>query len=448
MVDVVVIGAGLAGLAAARDVAAGGRSVLVLEARDRVGGRTYNHTFADGTVVELGGQWVGPTQDRVLALAADVGAATFPTHTKGEHLTGRDGRVVRYRGRGQGLPPLVLAEIALAQTRLERMARRVPLDQPWAAPDGERWDARTFETWITRNLRTDLARRFYRLVAEAVFAAEPAELSLLHFLFYCHSGGLLDRLLGTRGGAQQDRVVGGSAVLCQRMAERLGSDAVRLASPVVGVDQTGDRVRVTHADGTVEADRVVVSVPAAVVGRIRFAPGLPAQRSQLHQRMPMGRVIKCVARYDEAFWRADGLSGQAASVDDPVSVIYDNSPPDGRSGVLVGFLEGDHARQAGQLDADGRRRLVVGCFAKFFGAAAAEPVEYADLDWATEEWTGGCYGAHLAPGVWTRFGAVLREPCGRVHWAGSETSAVWNGYMDGAVRSGERAAAEVLAALA
>jgi len=447
--SVVVVGAGLAGLAAARDLVRAGRTVTVVEARDRVGGRIVNHRFDDGTTVEIGGQWVGPTQDRILALAEHVGVATYPTYDTGELVTARAGKIVRHRSPTFGLPPAAVVEIAASQPQLNRLAARIDLDEPWSTRGATRLDSTTFETWIRRHHRTEAARGFWRLAIEAVFAAEPRDISLLHVAFYLHSGGSLERLLGTRRGAQQDRFVGGSVVVAERVADELRAAGVelRLGAPVRAIEQGDDGVVVRHDGGSVSADRVIVAVPPVLAGRIVWSPVLPPRRDQLLQKMPMGSVIKCLVRYDRPFWRADGLCGQAAALDSAVTITFDNTPPDeGAPGVLVAFLEGDHARRASELSAETREREVVDALARFFGPSARAHTGYAELDWAAEEWTRGCYGAHLAPGVWTSFGDLLREPWGRVHWAGTETAAVWNGYMDGAVRSGERAATEILAA--
>ncbi len=448
-IDVVVIGAGLAGLAAARDLVRAGRTVAVVEARDRVGGRIVNHRFDDGTTVEIGGQWVGPTQDRMLALAADMGVPTFPTYDTGELITARAGKIVRHRSPTFGLPPAAVVEIAASQPLFDRLAARIDLDDPWSTRGAERLDGTTFETWIRRHHRTEAARGFWRLAVEAVFAAEPRDISLLHVAFYAKSGGSLERLLGTRRGAQQDRFVGGSVLVAEKLASSLAEQGVelRLGAPVRAIEQTSDGVVVRHDGGSVSAGHAIVAVPPALAGRIAWSPVLPPRRDQLLQKMPMGSVIKTLVRYDTPFWREDGLCGQAAALDSAVTITFDNTPPDeGAPGVLVAFLEGDHARRASELTAPAREKLVVDALVRFFGPKARQHTGYAELDWAAEEWTRGCYGAHLAPGVWTSFGDLLREPWGRVHWAGTETAAVWNGYMDGAVRSGERAATEILAA--
>ena len=445
-VDVVVVGAGLAGLTAARRLRQEGRSVVVLEARDRVGGRTLNHTFADGTIVELGGQWVGPTQDRVLALADELGLATFPTYEQGDHLLGIDGDARRWADETFGLDDDTLMDVADTQTALEALAATVPLDAPWDAPGARDLDAQTVECWLAANARTETGLLFWQTLIPAIFSADCDQMSLLHFLFYIHSGGMIDMLVATGGGAQDSRIAGGSQAIALRAAEDLGG-AVRLGCPVHLIRQDADRVEVVHEHGRVRAERVIVALPPALAGRIRYSPALPGRRDQLTQQVPMGAVIKVQARYDEPFWRRRGLSGFVVGLDDPLTVTFDNSPEDRRCGVLLGFFEGEHATEAGLMDADERRALALGCFAKYFGDRALHPGEYVEQDWTAEEFSRGCYGGRMGTGVWTRYAQALSEPVGRIHWAGTETAEVWNGYMDGAVRSGERAAEEALSAL-
>jgi len=444
--DFVVVGAGLAGLCAARDLVAGGASVLVLEARDRVGGRLLNEEIGDGKVVEVGGQWVGPSQDRVLALVRELGLETFATHGAGENLVVYRGRLRRFRGTIPPINAAVLVDVEQAQRRLNRLARRVPLDAPWEAPGARRLDSQTAATWMRRNMLTPAGRALLELGIESVWAAQPEEISLLHMLFYVHSAGSLELLFDTEGGAQQDRIVGGSQLLAIRLAERLG-DRVVLGAPVRRIVH-GEGEVVAQADGTsVKARRAILAIAPPLAGRIAYEPPLPGFRDQLTQRMPLGTVAKCMAIYEEPFWRREGLSGQALSDSRPVKLTFDNSPPDGTPGVLLGFLEGRSARELGRLAPEDRRRAVLGCFARLFGPRAASPTGYVERLWADEEWTRGCYGSHLPPGAWTSFGPALRPPIGALHWAGAEYATVWNGYMDGAVSSGELAAGDVLAAV-
>ncbi|HQR28094.1 MAG TPA: flavin monoamine oxidase family protein [Nocardioides sp.] len=444
MTQVIVVGAGLAGLAAARRLVGADVDVVVLEARDRVGGRVEGGTLADGTPVELGGQWLGPTQDRMYALVEELGLETFRTYNdEGQlllDLLGIQSRMSARRGALPRMSPVALADLAQGMYRFQRLARRIRLDQPWRSRDADALDAQTFHSWIHRTLRTATGRAYFHVACEAIWAAEPGDLSLLHALFYAQSGTDLETLISVDRGAQQDRVVGGSVRLAEAMADRLG-DRVRLGSPVRRIEHDGSGVRVECRDGTTyDGSHVVVTLPPTLAGRLEYAPVLPSWRDQLTQRLPAGSVVKVFARYDEPFWRAEGLNGQAASDRGPVKVTFDSSPPEGRPGVLMGFLEGREARQWARRPETERREAVLECFARYFGARAATPVEYLERDWMAEEFTRGCYGAHFTPGVWTSYGEAWREPVGRIHWAGAECSPVWNGYMEGAVRSGEEVA--------
>jgi monoamine oxidase len=441
--DVVVVGAGLAGLTAARELAGAGLDVQVLEARDRVGGRTLSQALGDHPedVVELGGQWVGPTQHEVLGLAAELGIATYPTHLRGKNLFEDErGKLKRYRGTIPMLGPLVMVDYGRADLKLKRLIKRISPDAPWEAEDAQRLDEQTFATWIRRTAWTATAREALATACRAVFSVEPADVSLLHVLFYAAAAGGWDDLLDTEGGAQQDRLAGGTQQLSVRMAEELG-DRVELSAPIRAIRADGEGV----VAGEVRARRAIVAVPPALAGRIEYDPPLPGPRDQLTQRMPMGSVIKCMATYEEPFWREDGLSGQAVSLPGPAQVVFDNTPANGSPG-LIGFLEGREARELGALPEAERREAVLRGFQRLYGRRAAHPVLYVEKDWSTEPYSRGCYAGVLGPGAWTAYGRALREPVDRIHWAGTETATRWMGYMDGAIQSGRRAAAEVLRA--
>lgn len=394
--DVAIVGAGLAGLMAARVLAANGLCVTVLEARDRVGGRVLNHSIGDGSVMELGGKWVGPTQTRILSLMNALGLQTFPTYDTGDNVWLANGRQVRYHGTIPPLNPLSLIDFAFARARFERMARRVPTDMPWQAASAQTWDGQTFETWIRRNALTKEGRELFHLYSGAVFAGDAGDFSLLHALFYTHSGGGIDRLVNVKAGAQQDRIIGGSQLIALRMAEGLG-EAVHLNAPVRRIAWQADGATLTTDAATWKAKRVIVAVPPTLAARIVYAPGLPALRDQLTQRLPQGSVIKCIALYDRPFWREMGLSGQATGVDGPMKFTYDMSPHEGSRGALVGYLEGREARGWGAVSQPERRAMVLECLTRYFGPQARDITDYADKDWSADAWTRGCYRALHAP---------------------------------------------------
>ncbi len=441
--DVIVVGAGLAGLVAARQLVAARREVLVLEARDRVGGRTANASIGAGKVVEMGGQWVGPTQDRLLALADELHIETFPTYYEGRNLLDLGGKQRRYKGTIPRLAPHVLFDLERARRKLGKAARRVPADAPWKARNAVDLDSQTLATWVRKAARTKKARSLLEIATGTVMGTGTAELSLLWMLSYVSAAGDFDALIDTEGGAQQDRFVGGSQLISQRLAEELGA-GVQLSAPVRRIAQDGGGL-VVDADGvSARAQRVIVAVPPPLAARISFSPSLGGRRDQLMQRMAHGALTKCAAVYPEPFWRAEGLTGQAVTDRGPVSTTFDNSPPDGSPGVLLGFIAGAEAiRHARRSEAE-RRRIVLDNFARLFGPEAAQPGIYLETAWAEEEWSRGGPVCSFAPGALAQYGEALRRPTGRVHWAGAETATVWCGYMDGAVRSGERAAEEVL----
>jgi monoamine oxidase len=442
-VDVAVVGAGLGGLVAARELQRHGVDVLVLEARDRVGGRTLNHSLGSEKVVEVGGQWVGPGQTRILALVQELGLETFPTHNEGRHIFEHRGRLYRHRGRTPFVPSPGLGAGYLTLLALERLARSVPAAAPWTARPAAKWDSQTVESWARRHIRSHAGRQVIALVCEAVWAADPADVSLLHLLAYANAAGGINRLIETAGGAQESRIVGGAQRIALALAAELPG-RVLLQQPVRQIEHSAHEVALHCPELTVRARRAVVAASPALAGRITYSPGLSADRDQLTQRTPNGSVIKCIPVYEEPFWRHAGLSGQATSTTGPVKVVFDNSPPDGYPGVLLAFLEGRHARTYGRKTMSERQETVLGCLAKFFGPPAAEPRDYLEKNWSEDEWNRGCYGAFFPPNTWTSYGHALRTPVGPIHWAGAETATVWMGYMDGAIRSGERAALEVL----
>ena len=438
--DVVVIGAGLSGLCAARRLRDAGRSVAVVEARDRVGGRTLSQTLGTDTI-DLGGQWIGPSQRRIARLADELGVRTFLQRCDGAKVLAFDGGVKTYRGDIPSLPLLSLLELQATIWRLDAMAKRVELTRPWETKGADALDAQTLAGWLDRHVRTRGAKETLGVATRAIFAAEPNELSFLHFLFYLRSGGGLMTLAQIRDGAQERRFVGGAQQLSVALAAPL-EDALLLDSPVHAIEQTDAGVIVHSARGAVRAERAILALAPAMLDRVEVA--LPPMRDQLSQRMPMGSVIKCIAVYERPFWRERGLSGEAVSDRGPVRLCFDDSAHDDSQHALVAFVLGADARAWSDRAPEARRDAVLDALARFFGEEARTPTAYVDQDWIREPYSGGCYVGIMPPGVMTTCGPALREPCGRLHFAGTETAVEHNGYLDGAIEAGERAADEVL----
>jgi monoamine oxidase len=407
-------------------------------------------------VVEVGGQWLGPTQDHIARLARDLGIGTFKTYNSGNYLFYENGSLTPYSPAGPlgAIPPdlTAAAQLGAVLLELDAMAKDVPLLTPWTAANALEWDGQTFETFKRSHTLGAGAAALLDLGIEAVFACEPRDISLLHVLFYIHAAGnertpgTFERLINTAGGAQDSRFVGGSQLISIRAAKALGK-RVMLSQAVRRISQNRSGVTVHTDQLTVRGRSVIVTGPPALTGLIRYEPDLPALRAQLLQRFPQGSAIKVEAVYPRPFWRDHGLAGQVTSDTGPIKITFDNSPPGGSPGVLLGFVEGHDARVFGTLSAAERRRRALSCFVRYFGRQAADPTGYIEMNWSNEPWTRGCYVGYTPPGVLTDYGPAIRAPVGRIHWAGAETSDYWNGYMDGAVRSGERAAREALADL-
>ncbi len=449
--DVVVIGAGYAGLACARSLVAAGRDVLVLEGRDRVGGRCFNQRLPAPYaqhVVAGGAEFLGPTQDRMYALAREFGIATAPIYDTGKLVNVARGKRTTYSGVIPTANLFAAGDAGIAMLRLDAMANEVPIDTPWTAAKAAEWDAMTVQQWIDKNTTTRDGRNLLRTAVLALLCTEPNAISMLYFLFYVRSGGGLTSMLSTTGGAQQDHVVGGSQRIAQAMADTLGSRILYQAQ-ARSITQDATGVTVQGEGFTVRAKRVVVAMSPWMASRLDYAPltgNMPA-RLQLMQRVPMGSVWKVHAVYDRPFWRDQGLNGQVSSDDFLTKVTFDVSPEGANGpGIMMGFIEGQDAIDATMMSEATRKAKVLEAFAFYFGAAAKTPRAYVEMNWQAEGLSAGGYTGVCPPGVLTSFAPVWRAPIGRLHWAGTETSPVWSGYMEGAVRSGERAAKEVLAA--
>lgn len=442
------MGGGLAGLSAARQLSGAGHAVIVLEARDRVGGRTLNHPIGRGRITEVGGEYVGPTQDRIVALAAAVGIGTFPTYNQGDNIL----RLGRHEERYPANPGISsnrhFVSVLQLIPVLDGMARHVPPSEPWRARQAAEWDRQTLGQFAYPRLHSHAARGLLATATQAVWGVQPDDLSLLYALAYIagagneQNAGSLLRLVTTAGGAQANRLLGGSQLVSERVAAELGSRVI-LRQPVDSIVQDARGVHVHSRSLIVDAEAVIVAMNPRLTGQISYTPALPARWRGLFSTAVNGHLIKAEAVYPTPFWRGTGFSGQVVADVGPCTSTFDNSPPDGSYGVFFGFIGGAPARRFARLSKVERRAAALENFARYLGPRARRPLEYVEMDWTRQRWTQGCPTGYFRPHMLSRYGRALGRAVGRVHFAGTETADFWAGYMDGAVRSGERAAREV-----
>jgi monoamine oxidase len=442
--DVVVVGAGFAGLSAARDLVRLGHDVVVLEGRDRVGGRSSTATIA-GAPVDLGGTFVGPTQDAVIALAKELGCETVPTHCHGKNLIRWRGKVRSYRSTIPKLSIIELLDVSRIQWRFDRVSRRVPVKEPWTSPIAEILDSKTLDQWLRYVHANASTRDLMAIMARVTWGCEPEEVSMLHAVRYVKAAGGLGRMLDVEGGAQQDRFPGGTQQIAVRIADELG-DRVVLNAVVRSIERTSDGTFSVGSDrGDIATKAVIVAVPPQHRAGIAFDPPLPPEYEKLTEHWPQGNLSKAYVAYETPFWRADGCSGEALSDEGPVFITFDVSPSEAGPGILLGFTD---ARTFDPLPPEQRRAQALDGFATLFGDAARTPIDYLDHCWGAEEFAPGGPTAAVPPGSWTTYGPWLHKPVDGIFWAGTETADEWTGFLDGAVRSGKRAADEVNRALA
>jgi len=443
--EVIVVGAGYAGLTTARNLIRGGKKVLLLEARDRVGGRVHTHREPQGYYIDKGAGWIGPTQDRMYALLKEFDIASLPTYDKGKSIFYYNKKTKGYKGL---IPPVGLHHligVQLALNKINKLSRKVNLQAPWETPNAEQLDAINAEEWMHKQMpKSQVARDIFKLAFEAVWAAHPREVSLLHTLFYTKSGGNIERLTNVKNGAQQDRIQGGSDGPARAIAQQIKAH-IQLHTKVIAVEQDSQGVKIITDKGDFFAQKVVIAIPPIVADDIKFMPALPQMRQSLQQNMPMGKVWKTFMVYQSPFWRKMGYNGMITAPQEHISVVFDNSPKDESVGILMGFVSADAASYFITLSQHERKVEVLKAYSRYFGEAAQNPIAYHDHCWTEDPLTKGCYVGIMPPLVMTTYGAALRRPVGNIHWAGTETSEIWNGYMEGAVRSGERVADELLA---
>ncbi|OWF56714.1 amine oxidase [flavin-containing]-like [Mizuhopecten yessoensis] len=447
--DVIVIGAGLSGLAAAKLLHEQGLDVVVLEARDRVGGRTYTKHNDVINYVDVGGAYVGPTQNLLLRMADEFGVKTYLTNEVEDLVIYRKGSSRRFKG---SFPPMggFLAHLDLLQVFrvVDEMGSEIPEAAPWDAPHAEEWDNMTVQEFLNKYAWTAAVKRFATGFVNLNVTSEPYECSLLWFLWYVRQCGGTHRIFSTSNGGQERKFVGGSQQISQHIARKLGKDRVLLSKPICQIKQEQSTVKVIDIHGNkYQASYVISAVPLPLQSKITFDPPLPTLRNQMIQRVPMGSVIKTFTYYSKPFWREQGYCGSAMIDDDDSIINYtlDDVKPEGGKPALMSFVLADKAKKLCNLTAEDRKQRISEMYSKVFKTEKAlHPIHYEEHNWLAEQWSGGCYTVMMPPGFLTKFGKEMRRPFDRIHFAGTETATAWSGYMDGAIQAGERSAREIL----
>ncbi|MFH8249113.1 flavin monoamine oxidase family protein [Microbacterium sp. B2969] len=448
--DVVVIGAGAAGLTAANELKKAGLSVAVLEARDRVGGRLWTDVI-DGAMLEIGGQWVSPDQHALIETIDELGLETYERYRDGDSVyVGPTGEVSRFTGEMFPVSPETERAIADITERLDAMVAEIDPDRPWAHPQAEEWDSISWDAWLRAQTDDDEAVRNLAFATGSAMLTKPTHaFSLLQSLLMAASAGSYSHLVDADF-ILDKRVVGGLQQVPLLLAERLGDD-VFLGSPVrtlewsdpsTGSGQGG--VTATTDTQTVHARYAILAHAPILYSRIQFVPALPRRQHQLHQHLSMGFVIKVHAVYETPFWREQGLSGTAFSPYELSHEAYDNTNHGDERGTLVGFVSDQNADDVFTLSAEERKERILESLSHYYGPEAKNPVVYYESDWGSEEWTRGAYAASFDLGGLHRYGADLRTAVGPIHFACSDMAGAGYQHVDGAIRMGRFVAANIL----
>ena len=457
--DVVIVGAGAAGLTAANELKKAGLSVAVLEARDRVGGRLWTDVI-DGAMLEIGGQWISPDQTALIETVDELGLDTFSRYREGDSVyVGPDGVAHRFTGEMFPVAPETEEAIARVTEMLDAMVAEIDPDRPWAHPKAAEWDAVSWDAWLRQQTDDDEAVRNLAFATGSAMLTKPTHaISLLESLLMAASAGSYSHLVDADF-ILDKRVVGGLQQVPILLAERLGDD-VFLSQAVRTLEWSDDGVTVTTAPTTgvtgtattggsgltVRARQAILALAPVLYDRISFVPALPRLQHQMHQHISMGFVIKVHAVYDRPFWREQGLSGTAFSPYELSHEAYDNTNHGDERGTLVGFVSDLNADGVFALSAEERKERILESLSHYYGPEAKNPVVYFESDWGSEEWTRGAYAASFDLGGLSRYGAHLREAIGPIHLACSDLAGAGYQHVDGAIRMGRLVASQILEA--
>lgn len=439
--DVVIVGAGFAGLSAAWELSKRGIKIAVIEAKDRVGGRVESFQTIDSVTVDLGAQWIGPHQTRIKALAKEFGLPLVKSYTEGKTTYNLGGTVKRVAGENPPLSPEGLFDLSQLKQKMERIVKELPAQEIWKSTLAKDIDSHTLDAWIQTNMSTREGKDFFRLFSEmmCVDLTEPSALDFLWCIQTC--GGFQDVVT-----AEEEWFSDGAQTLALKMADAL-KDQIYLGSPVKKIEYSQGGVLVISEQQAWKAKKAIVAVPPNVRNCIEYHPPLPTDLKSMTQNICQSSVMKITLIYEKPFWREQGLNGCAHSDRGFIRLVADSSPSDGEKGVLTLLSGGKYAGELARFEKKHRREVILKEMGLLFGPKAEHPIELYEKDWTEEPYIRGGYSSHFPPGLITSFGEWLRRPIGPIHWAGTETADEWKFYMEGAVQSGERAAKEVYDAL-
>lgn len=441
--DVIIVGAGLSGLQAAKTLSKKGKNVLILEAKERLGGRVWTIPTNGNEHLDVGGQWVAKSHQKMQELLHEYDIRTFPTYIHGYSLISFHRTVKKYRA----IPPIPLKSLwslFRLMTTFNRLAQKIIIPTTWETPQSKELDALTVKNWIYSSSGNPLAIAMFIAILEALFCCDLDSTSMFQALIAVKSSGSLNFMLGNKNGAQEERIQGGAQSVCDAIIRNI-STTIHFHSPVTQIHQHLDYVEVFSNETRYTAKKVIVSIPLPSAREINFYPQLPLAKQALVDAMFMASVIKYHLVYEKPFWRSSGnRNGMALSLDGFVSGTFDNSLPDSPKGIMVAFVHANHAKELWQQSEEQRITIVKNELSVLFGKDALNPITVNEHTYMTDQWIKGCYAGVFPPNILSRYGSELRIPFQHVHWAGTETSIHFMGYMEGAVRSGERAANEVL----
>ncbi len=434
--DVVIIGGGLAGLVAADQLKRNGYDVIVMEGRERLGGRIHTATIA-GVPVDCGATWVGPNHEAVRELAVRLKCELVPQYDTGEGVLSLNGE--RKVGGLSAVPSDVGQDLESIISAISTLVEELPAESAWSHAKAAQFDSITFGGWLTSKRTLPATRKIVNVFCLVHWGAPLDEVSFFNALRYIKTLGGMKAMMSVDGGNEQDRILGSAHSLVTNLAKTLGSQ-VLVGSPVQKIDYENEGVTVTTEEHTVAARYAIVTASPVHRSYIKYHPALPEAHYGLARTWQLGALSKAFAAYERPFWRDSGLSGQGITDGEPAFLTFDVSPSAEGPGILMVFC---NWRGFDNCNMEHRRQRVLDQLEQLFGKEARNLIDYADFSWGNDSFAPGGPNPALLPKTWTAFGQYLREPVGPIHWAGTETAEDTSGSMNGAILSGQRVAAEV-----